>query len=81
MGISVTRPDGLLEPLNRAGSLSLLDRELERLRFKLQFEEGPIEVYYLYIKLMICCFAFYQVHLSRIKSSMSVLHIYQQQEL
>ena len=40
MGISVTRPDGLLEPLNRAGSLSLLDRELERLRFKLQFEEG-----------------------------------------
>ncbi|RCK59664.1 Transcriptional regulatory protein SEF1 [Candida viswanathii] len=59
MGISVTRPDGLLEPLNRAGSLSLLDRELERLRFKLQFEEGSaVEVYYLYIKLMICCFAF-----------------------
>ncbi|KAL6454706.1 SEF1 Transcriptional regulatory protein SEF1 [Candida maltosa Xu316] len=52
MGISVTRPDGLLEPSNRAGSLSLLDRELERLKFKLQFEEGsPIE-------LMICCFAF-----------------------
>ncbi|MCP8718174.1 MAG: fungal specific transcription factor domain-containing protein [Asgard group archaeon] len=59
MGISVTRPDGLLEPLNRAGSLSLLDRELERLRFKLQFEDGSaVEVYYLYIKLMICCFAF-----------------------
>ncbi|CCG20540.1 Sef1 transcription factor [Candida orthopsilosis Co 90-125] len=59
MGISVTRPDGLLEPSNRAGSLNLLDRELERLRFKLQIEEGsPIEVYYLYIKLMICCFAF-----------------------
>ncbi|KAI5948779.1 SEF1 [Candida theae] len=59
MGISVTRPDGLLEPSNRAGSLNLLDRELERLRFKLQIEEGsPIEVYYLYVKLMICCFAF-----------------------
>lgn len=59
MGISVTRPDGLLEPLNRAGSLSLLDRELERLKFKLQFEEGSaVEIYYLYIKLMICCFAF-----------------------
>ncbi|KAK6867716.1 Transcriptional regulatory protein SEF1 [Candida tropicalis] len=59
MGISVTRPDGLLEPSNRAGSLSLLDRELERLRFKLQFEDGSaVEVYYLYIKLMICCFAF-----------------------
>ncbi|KAI5950764.1 SEF1 [Candida jiufengensis] len=59
MGISVTRPDGLLEPSNRAGSLNLLDRELERLRFKLQIEDGsPIEVYYLYLKLMICCFAF-----------------------
>ncbi|KAI5966748.1 SEF1 [Candida pseudojiufengensis] len=59
MGISVTRPDGLLEPSNRAGSLNLLDRELERLRFKLQIVDGsPIEVYYLYLKLMICCFAF-----------------------
>ena len=59
MGISVTRPDGLLEPLNRAASLSILDKELERLRFKLQFDSGsPIEVYYLYLKLMICCFAF-----------------------
>ena len=31
MGISVTRPDGLLEPLNRAGSLNTLDRELEKI--------------------------------------------------
>lgn len=59
MGISVTRPDGLLEPLNRAGSLNILDRELERLKFKLHIEDGsPIEIYYLYVKLMICCFAF-----------------------
>ncbi|KAF6068593.1 Transcriptional regulatory protein SEF1 domain protein [Candida albicans] len=58
MGISVTRPDGLLEPSNRAGSLSLLDRELERLRFKLQLKKGGQLKYYLYIKLMICCFAF-----------------------
>ncbi|CUM55238.1 uncharacterized protein AC631_00993 [Debaryomyces fabryi] len=59
MGISVTRPDGLLEPLNRAGSLNTLDRELERLKFKLPIENGSsIEIYYLYIKLMICCFAF-----------------------
>ncbi|KAK6456853.1 fungal-specific transcription factor domain-containing protein [Scheffersomyces xylosifermentans] len=59
MGISVTRPDGLLEPSNRAGSLNILDRELERLKFKLKIDEGSgIDVYYLYIKLMICCFAF-----------------------
>lgn len=59
MGISVTRSDGLLEPSNRAGSLNILDRELERLRFKLPIDEGSvIDVYYLYIKLMICCFAF-----------------------
>lgn len=59
MGVSVTSPDGLLEPLNRAGSLNLLDRELERLRFKLPIDDGSaIEVYFLYVKLMICCFAF-----------------------
>lgn len=59
MGISVTRPDGLLEPSNRAASLNILDRELDRLRFKLKIEDGlPIEVYFLYVKLMICCFAF-----------------------
>ncbi|CCE84070.1 Piso0_004673 [Millerozyma farinosa CBS 7064] len=59
MGISVTRPDGLLEPSNRAGSLNILDKELERLKFKLEIENGSaIEIYYLYLKLMICCFAF-----------------------
>lgn len=59
MGILVTRPDGLLEPSNRAGSLNILDRELDRLRFKLKIEDAlGIEVYFLYIKLMICCFAF-----------------------
>lgn len=59
MGISVTRSDGLLEPLNRAASLNILDRELERLKFKLNIPEGSfIEVYYLYLRLMICCFAF-----------------------
>lgn len=59
MGISVTRSDGLLEPLNRAASLNILDRELERLKFKLSIPDGsPVEVYYLYLRLMICCFAF-----------------------
>lgn len=59
MGISVTRSDGLLEPLNRAASLNILDRELERLKFKLNIMEGSsVEIYYLYLRLMICCFAF-----------------------
>lgn len=58
MGISVTRPDGLLEPSNRAGSLNILDRELERLKFKLKIDDNATEIYFLYIKLMICGFAF-----------------------
>lgn len=59
MGISVTRSDGLLEPLNRAASLNILDRELKRLKFKLNITDGSsIEIYYLYLRLMICCFAF-----------------------
>lgn len=59
LGISVTRSDGLLEPLNRAASLNILDRELERLKFKLNImEDSSIEIYYFYLRLMICCFAF-----------------------
>ncbi len=59
MGVLVTSPDGLLEPQNRAASLNILDRELERLRFKLPIDDGLlVELYFLYVKLMICCFAF-----------------------
>lgn len=59
MGVLVTRADGLLEPLNRAALLAILDRELDRLKFKLNITEGlAIEIYHLYIKLMIACFAF-----------------------
>ncbi|AOA63631.1 Putative transcription factor [Komagataella phaffii] len=58
MGLSVTSPDGLLEPKNRAGALSILERELERLAFKLQIDDISVEIYYLYVQLMICCFAF-----------------------
>lgn len=58
MGLSVTSPDGLMEPKNRAGSLAILERELERLNFKLQIDSPSVEVYYLYIKLMVCVFAF-----------------------
>lgn len=59
MGSSVISPDGLMEARNRAGSLAILERELERLVFKLKIEDDVlVEVYYLYVKLTICCFAF-----------------------
>ncbi|QPG76693.1 hypothetical protein FOA43_004087 [Brettanomyces nanus] len=58
MGLSVTSPDGLMEPRNRAGALAILERELERLVFKLQIDDNVVEIYYLYVKLMICLFAF-----------------------
>ncbi|CDK25916.1 unnamed protein product [Kuraishia capsulata CBS 1993] len=58
MGLSVTSPDGLMEPKNRAGALAILERELERLAFKLQIDEPSVEIYYLYVQLMVCCFSF-----------------------
>lgn len=58
MGSSVISPDGLMEARNRAGSLAILERELERLVFKLEIDDTLVEVYYLYVKLTICCFAF-----------------------
>ncbi|CDO95017.1 unnamed protein product [Kluyveromyces dobzhanskii CBS 2104] len=59
MGSSVVSPDGLMDARERAGSLAILERELERLDVKLKFEEdAAVEIYFLYIKLMICCFAF-----------------------
>ncbi|KAH3668956.1 hypothetical protein OGAPHI_002711 [Ogataea philodendri] len=58
MGSSVTSPDGLMDPRNRAGALAILERELERLAFKLQIDDIVVESYYLYVQLMVCCFAF-----------------------
>lgn len=58
MGLSVTSPDGLMEPRNRAGALLILERELERLAYKLQIDDIVVEIYYLYVKLMVCLFAF-----------------------
>ena len=59
MGSSVISPDGLMDARERAGSLAILERELERLDVKLKFEEdAAVEIYFLYVKLMICCFAF-----------------------
>ncbi|AET39707.1 Sef1p Ecym_4686 [Eremothecium cymbalariae DBVPG len=59
MGSSIVSPDGLMDARDRAGSLAILERELLRLHAKLKFDSDPVvEMYYLYAKLMICCFAF-----------------------
>lgn len=59
MGSSVVSPDGLMDARERAGSLSILERELQRLDTKLKFDDDiAVEIYFLYTKLMICCFAF-----------------------
>lgn len=58
MGLNVSSPDGLMDPANRAGPLHIMERELERLAFKLQIDDLVVEFYYLYVKLMICLFSF-----------------------
>ncbi|SCV99744.1 LAFE_0B01552g1_1 [Lachancea fermentati] len=59
MGSSVTSPDGLMDARERAGALAILERELERLDVKLKFQEDTVvEMYFLYVKLTICCYAF-----------------------
>lgn len=58
MGLNVSSPDGLMDPANRAGPLHIMERELERLVFKLQIDDLVVETYYLYVKLMVCLFSF-----------------------
>ncbi|SCU95157.1 LAME_0F10968g1_1 [Lachancea meyersii CBS 8951] len=59
MGSSVTTPDGLLDATQRGSALESLGKVLATLQAKLNFEQDTvIEMYYLYVKLMICCFAF-----------------------
>lgn len=59
MGSSVVSPDGLMEPRDRASSLAILERELELLDRRLDFQKDTaVQIYHLYVKLMVCCFAF-----------------------
>lgn len=59
MGSSVVSVDGLMESRDRASSLAILERELELLDRKLNFEQDTaVQIYHLYVKLMVCCFAF-----------------------
>lgn len=61
MGSSVTAPDGLLDAKSRIATLNLLEQELDRSARALGIIDGgdpSVELYYLYIKLVICIFAF-----------------------
>lgn len=59
MGSSVISSDGLIEPKDRAGSLAVLERELEVINKNLKFESDiVVHIYYLYVRLNVCCFAF-----------------------
>ena len=60
MGSSVTSPDGLIGPKERAGVLSVLNKELDDLANVSNFETSTdVNIYYLYVRLMVYCFAFF----------------------
>lgn len=59
MGSSVISSHGLIEPKDRAGALSVLETELDVINRNLHFEDDiVVHIYYLYVRLNICCFAF-----------------------
>lgn len=59
MGSSVTSPDGIMEPSYRADALSVLEKELEEINIKNNFNtDDAISIYHLYVKLTIYCFGF-----------------------
>ena len=60
MGSSVVSPDGLIEPKERAGMLAILDKQLDALALEANFEQSDdVYIYYLYVRLMVYCFAFF----------------------
>ncbi|CCE63183.1 hypothetical protein TPHA_0E00880 [Tetrapisispora phaffii CBS 4417] len=59
LGSSIVSSDGLMEPKDRAGALTMMNRELQRLNEREGFEDlNAVNIYYQYVKLTICCFAF-----------------------
>ncbi|ANB15009.1 Sef1p [Sugiyamaella lignohabitans] len=59
MGSSITSPDGLLDAPSRCSTLYFLEQELDRLGKTLEIGTDPsVELYYRYMKLMLCVFAF-----------------------
>lgn len=59
IGSNISSQDGLLEASERGGILAVMQCELVDLNSTLKFDTHPfVEIYYLYMKLMIFCFAF-----------------------
>lgn len=58
LGASVTSPDGTLEPKNRFSTLGIMEQELDRLIAEMGTEDVTVEIYSLYLKMMICVFSF-----------------------
>lgn len=58
VGSSLNSPDGLTEARSRCSTLWILNQEFDSLTPLLDLSDPPTEMYYLYVKLMMCCFAF-----------------------
>lgn len=59
MGSSVESSHGLIDPKGRSGALMVLEKELNDSNKDLGFESDiVVHIYYLYVILNICCFAF-----------------------
>ena len=60
LGSNASAPDGLMDTKERGFYLRKFDNELDQLNTKLDFEncDELVHIYYLYVRLMICCFAF-----------------------
>ena len=60
LGSNASAPDGLMDTEQRGFYLRKFDNELDQLNAKLDFEncDDLVHIYYLYVRLMICCFAF-----------------------
>lgn len=58
IGSSVRTVDGLVSARDRVSTLAILEQELEHLVAVIDTTPASVEIYYLYVKLMICGFAF-----------------------
>lgn len=58
MGSSILSPDGLIAPKMRGPTLDVLDQDLELMGQELPLQIPFIKAVFLYVRCMLCCFAF-----------------------
>lgn len=58
IGSDIKSADGLIEGRTRGPTLYILDQELDQIVTQLDLTDPSVEIYFLYVKLMISCFAF-----------------------